>query len=94
MQFSAVFAISVAMLSSMSQGFVITNCKSPHSHNLGDNQCHRWTDGQYNYQSNKGCSLMFFTDEDCKGKHTKSRNAQNECKKVGLESVRSMRCST
>lgn len=54
MQFSTVVTLSVAILSSMTQGYVISNCANPKTHNLGDNQCHECTNSKYTFQSDKG----------------------------------------
>lgn len=92
MQFSSVLAVSVAMLASMTQGYRISNCASPKTHNLGNNQCHRWTDTEFTFQSNKGCTLRFFSEPDCQGHAGGPRRQQNHCQKVGFN-PKSMRCT-
>ncbi|KAI0013431.1 hypothetical protein F4779DRAFT_563605 [Xylariaceae sp. FL0662B] len=85
--------LSVATLVSMAQGYVISNCRTPQTYNLGDNKCHDWTDPKYSFQSNAGCTLTFYDTAGCQGKASAGNTVQNTCLDVGFN-PQSMRCST
>ncbi|KAI1771701.1 hypothetical protein F4818DRAFT_445034 [Hypoxylon cercidicola] len=76
--FTAV-AFSVATLASMAQGFRISNCRTPGDFDLGNNDCHQWTDPQYSFQSDAGCTLFFYDADGCQGFATDGKTVQNQC---------------
>lgn len=93
MQLTTFFTVSVAMLSSMVQGYVIANCVTTDTYNLSDNKCHDWTDSKYTFQSNKGCTLVFYSGVGCTGTESTPKQVQNRCASVGI-TPKTMKCVT
>ncbi|KAI4868055.1 hypothetical protein F4820DRAFT_411341 [Hypoxylon rubiginosum] len=89
--FIAVSLAAAAALASTAQGFRIGNCRTPGDFNLGNGECHQWTDAQFTFQSDAGCTLTFYDAAGCQGATTSS-TIQNQCQDVGLVS-QSMRCN-
>lgn len=90
---SILFTLSTVLaVSDLAQGFVISNCVTPKSYNLGDDKCQKWTDAKFTFQSKAGCTLMFFSGPGCTGNIILTTATQNQCLDVGGQS-QSMRCS-
>ena len=81
---------AITSLLNLGSGFVITGCDSGTVTNFGDDKCQIWTDNNFTFESDAGCTLYAYSEGNCQGSIFQTAT-QNECQ-VAPDGVVSINC--
>ena len=87
---TAALALAALAFNTAVSGFLITDCNSGQINNFGDDKCQGWTGNPFSFQSDAGCTLLAYSEENCQGSIFQTAT-QNQCQ-TAPDGILSVNC--